>query len=138
MKAAVFYGKNNLKIEEIESPKARDNEVAIKVIECVGRTSTMEQAISVAGKKSTVMFFGLTAPDAAISLKPFELFKKELELKSSYTNPYTQERAIEMIDSKRIDVSTPIYKTASLDKLPEILADEDLRRHGKFIIIPNC
>ena len=109
-----------------------------KVIECVGRTSTMEQAISVAGKKSTVMFFGLTAPDAAISLKPFELFKKELELKSSYINPYTQERAIEMIDSKRIDVSTPIYKTASLDKLPEILADEDLRRHGKFIILPNC
>lgn len=109
-----------------------------KVIECVGRASTMEQAVSVAGKKSIVMFFGLTAPNDTVSIKPFEIFKKEIEIKASYINPYTQGRAIDMIDSKRIDVSTPVYKTAALDELPKILADEDLRRRGKFIIIPNC
>lgn len=108
-----------------------------KVIECVGRASTMEQAIEIAGKKSIVMFFGLTAPDDIVSIKPFEIFKKETEIKASYINPYTQQRAAEMIDSKRIDVSTPIYKKVTLDKLPDILADEKLRRRGKFIINPN-
>lgn len=107
-----------------------------KVIECVGRTSTMEQAIDIAGKKAIVMFFGLTAPNDTISVKPFEIFKKELEIKASYINPYTQSRALEMIDSKRIDVSTTVT-TAPLDKLPEILSDKNLRRQGKFIITPN-
>ena len=108
-----------------------------KVIECVGRASTMEQAIDIAGKKSIVMFFGLTAPNDTVSIKPFEIFKKEIEIKASYINPYTQQRAIEMIDSNRIDISTPVYKTVSLDELPVILADKDLRRRGKFIINPN-
>lgn len=108
-----------------------------KVIECVGRTETMEEAVHLAGKKSIVMFFGLTKPNDEMKLKPFEIFKKEIEIKASYINPYTQARAIEMIDSKRIDVSSMIYKVASLDELPQILADKNLRSKGKFIITPN-
>lgn len=108
-----------------------------KVIECVGRIETMEEAIHLAGKKSIVMFFGLTKPNDEMKLKPFEIFKKEIEIKASYINPYTQQRAIEMIDSKRIDVSSMIYKVASLDELPQILADKALRSKGKFIIAPN-
>ena len=63
------------------------------VIECVGKPATMEQAIALAGKRSTVMLFGLSRPDDAIRVKPFDLFKKEITLKASYINPYTQKRA---------------------------------------------
>lgn len=108
-----------------------------KVIECAGHAETMEQAVHLADKKSIVMFFGLTAPDDTISIKPFEIFKKEIEIKASYINPYTQQRAVEMIDEKRIDVKSMIYEVADIDKLPEILADKELRRKGKFIIAPN-
>lgn len=108
-----------------------------KVIECVGRPETMEQAVRLAGKKSIVMFFGLTAPNDEIKVKPFEIFKKEIELKASYINPYTQGRATEMIRDGRIDVSSMVYKVASLDELPKILADRTLRSKGKFIIAPN-
>lgn len=108
-----------------------------KVIECVGRGETMKQAVKLAGKKSTVMFFGLTAPNETIDIKPFEIFKKELEIKASYINPYTQQRAIEMIDSGRIDVKSMIYKVAKVEELPEILGDRKLRSKGKFIINPN-
>ena len=108
-----------------------------KVIECVGRAETMKQAVKLAGKKSIVMFFGLTAPDETIDIKPFEIFKKELEIKASYINPYTQQRAIEMIDSGRIDVKSMIYKIAKIEELPEILGDRKLRSKGKFIINPN-
>lgn len=108
-----------------------------KVIECVGKAQTMEQAVCLAGKKATVMFFGLTAPDDAIKIKPFEIFKKELEIKASYINPYTQQRAIELIDSKRIDVKSMVCETAALIRLPEILSNPVLRKKGKFIIMPN-
>lgn len=105
------------------------------VIECVGRPGTMEEAIGIAGKKSTVMFFGLTAPDETISVKPFELFKKEIELKASYINPYTQGRALALIDGKKIDVSSMV-KTEKLSELPGILSDRK-KRSLKIIICPN-
>ena len=46
------------------------------VIECVGKPATMEQAISLAGKKSTVMLFGLTKPDAESRSSPLNCLKK--------------------------------------------------------------
>ena len=94
----------------------------------------MKQAIQYAGKKSTVMLFGLTRPDDTIDIKPFEIFKKEITLKASFINPYTQKRAIDLIDSGKIDVSSPVYKTAPVDSLPAILADAKERSKGKYII----
>ena len=107
-----------------------------KVIECVGRPETMKQALELAGKKATVMFFGLTAPDETVDIKPFDIFKKEIEIKASYINPYTQQKATELIDSRRIDVGTMVCEVAELGRLPEILADSALRRKGKIIIRP--
>ena len=81
--------------------------------------------------------FGLTAPDDTITVKPFEIFKKEIVLKASFINPYTQSRALALIDSKKIDVSSIVYAYESLEKLPEILSDAGLRSKGKFIIKPQ-
>ena len=43
-----------------------------------------------------------------------------------------------MIDSKRIDVQSMIYRVASLEELPDILGDKGLRGKGKFIINTNA
>lgn len=104
------------------------------VIECVGRIDSMKQAIEIAGKKSVVMLFGLTKPEAELPIKPFDLFKKETVIKASFINPYTQKRAIALIESGSIDVKSMIDKTAQLEVLPEILANPQLRSQGKVII----
>lgn len=106
------------------------------VIECVGRPATIEQAIDIAGNKAVVMMFGLTKPDETIAVKPFEIFKKELELKASYINPYTQKRALDLIDTGRLDVSSMVYGTYGLEKLVEILSSPQARAKGKYIICP--
>lgn len=106
------------------------------VIECVGKPSTMSQAIELAGNKATVMLFGLTAPNDEISIKPFEIFKKELIITASYINPYTQKRSIDLIDAGKVDVSSMVYRVAPLEELPAVLADGKLRAQGKFIICP--
>ena len=107
------------------------------VIECVGRPSTIEQAIDIAGNKAVVMMFGLTKPDETISVKPFEIFRKELVLKAPYINPYTQKRALDLIDSGRLDVSSMVYEVADLDELADILSNPELRAKGKYIISPE-
>lgn len=104
------------------------------VIECVGKTATMQQAIDIAGKKATVMLFGLSRPNDEIAVKPFMLFKKEIVLKASYINPYTQKRALALIESGRIDVSSMIYQTLPIEELPSLLADKKRRSLGKYII----
>lgn len=107
------------------------------VIECVGKTSTIEQAIAIAGNRAIVMMFGLTKPDAEIRVRPFEIFQKELVLKSSYINPYTQKRALELIDSGRLDVTSMISEMRGLEGLENILANPEVRARGKYIISPE-
>ena len=106
------------------------------VIECVGRPETIGQAIGLEGKKAVVMMFGLTKPDETVPVRPFEIFQKEIELKSSYINPYTQGRALELIDSGRLDVSSMVCESCGLDRLSAILGDPALRAKGKYIIVP--
>ena len=107
------------------------------VIECVGRPSTIEQAIDIAGNKAVVMMFGLTKPDEEIAVKPFQIFQKELVLKASYINPYTQKRALDLIDSGRLNVSSMIYEVCGLEKLEDILSKPEIRENGKYIISPE-
>lgn len=107
------------------------------VIECVGNTKTMEQAVEIAGKNSVVMLFGLTKPNDVMNIKPFEIFKKEVVLKASYINPYTQKRALELIDNNRIDVSKVVCDVVPLSKLPEVLSNPQLRKAGKVIVNPQ-
>ncbi len=106
------------------------------VIECVGKTQTIENAIDIVGKGGTVMMFGLTAPDDTISVKPFTVFQKEIVLKSSFINPLTQRRALELIDSGKVDVESMVCATCSLDELENVLKDASLRAKGKYVVAP--
>lgn len=124
--------------EDVHKVLAENNIERIStVIECVGKVSTMEMAIDIAGKKSVVMMFGLTAPNDEMKIRPFQIFKKEIVLKASFINPYTQKRALELIENKKVDVSSIVYGYEPLERLPEILSDASLRSKGKFIILPQ-
>ncbi|GAA0706326.1 zinc-dependent alcohol dehydrogenase family protein [Paraclostridium ghonii] len=123
--------------EDVESIlKSNKIERINTVIECAGLKSTIKQAIEYAGKKSTVMMFGLTKPNDTIDIKPFDIFKKEIVLKSSFINPYTQDRAIKLIDSGKLDVTSMVHEVCSLEKLEEVLSNPELRTKGKYIVNP--
>ncbi|MDL2234491.1 zinc-dependent alcohol dehydrogenase family protein [Ruminococcaceae bacterium OttesenSCG-928-L11] len=104
------------------------------VIECAGLPSTVAQAIDIAGNYSVVMLFGLTKPDDTVAIKPFTLFQKEITLKASFINPYTQQRALNLINAGRVDVTSMVCDPVGLDKLPAVLSDPALRAKGKYIV----
>ena len=106
------------------------------VIECVGKPQTIELAIEIAGKKSVVMMFGLTKPEETVSIRPFEIFRKEVEIKSSFINPYTIGRAVGLINEKKIDVTSMIAEVVPFERLEAVLSDEELRSRGKFLLAP--
>ncbi len=106
------------------------------VIECVGKPATIEQAIGIAGKYSTVMMFGLTKPEEEVHILPYEIFRKEVVLKASYINPYTIGRAIDLISREKVDVSSMLTEVIPLERLPEVLSSSTLRSKGKFVVDP--
>lgn len=104
------------------------------VIECVGNTHTEEAAISYAGKGAVVMFFGLASPNDTISVKPDDIFKKELKITSSFINPYTFERAISILESHALDLKSIVANVLPLDRIGEVFTNRDLIRAGKVMI----
>ncbi len=104
------------------------------VIECAGTTKTIEQAVRYGGKGATVMMFGLVAPDATIEIKPYEIFQKEIKLTSSFINPYTFDRAIEVLALGKVKVDGIITDILPLDKIGSVFEDISYRRRGKVLI----
>jgi len=104
------------------------------VIECAGTVKTIEQAVKYAGKGSTVMMFGLVAPDATASIKPYEIFQKEIRLTSSFINPYTFDRAIEVLSLGKVKTDGIITDIIPLEEINKVFEDASYRRRGKVLI----
>ena len=104
------------------------------VIECVGNIHTQEDAVKFAGKGATVMFFGLASPEDSFPLKPDDVFKKELHITSSFINPYTYERAIQVLESKTLRLEDLITNIVPLDDIADVFTKPEYRRAGKVMI----
>lgn len=105
-----------------------------KVIECVGSLKTQADAIKLAGKCATVMFFGMAAPGDSFPIQPDDIFKKELKITSSFINPYTFARAVSVLAAGRLDVKSIITTIVPLQDTLEVLTNPELRRSGKAVI----
>lgn len=113
----------------------RKNDVRLShIIECVGSPALIEQTLEWAGKGAVIMLFGLTGPEAEITIKPDVIFKKELRITSSFINPYTYGRAIELLKTKKVDVTNMIKNIISLEELENALASDTLRKQGKVMV----
>ena len=104
------------------------------VIECAGLPETVESAVRYAGNAATVMVFSLTDPKASIPYYPFDAFRKELTLKTSFVNPNTQGRAAAIIASGRLRLAPLIGDRIPLDDIAD--AFKPAQRKGKTIVIP--
>lgn len=104
------------------------------VIECVGNIHTQEDAVKFAGKGATIMYFGLAAPEESFPIKPDDIFKKELRITSSYINPYTFERAVQVLESGTIELESLITNVVPLDQIADVFTKPEYRRTGKVMI----
>jgi len=106
------------------------------VIECVGNTRTMRQAIDLASPMATVMLFGLSTPRDELTINPFnDLFRKEIRLTASFINPLTCSRAIALMAGGRLSVGGLITDKIPLEKAPEVFTNNEYRTHGKIQIV---
>lgn len=107
-----------------------------RVFECVGSVNTMEAALEYAGRGASVMLFGLTPPSSEIRIRPYDIFRKELKIGSSFINPYTVERSIKLLASGRVRVKDIITDEIGIDDIVKVFEDSTYRDKGKIIVKP--
>ena len=93
--------------------------------------------MDIVDKRGTILLFAVTKVDSKIDLMTYKLFQKELTIKGSYCSPYDMGRAVELINSHKIDVTTMLAGTRTLEELEEVLQEPKVRAQGKWVILPN-
>jgi L-iditol 2-dehydrogenase len=73
------------------------------VIDAVGAAATLETAVSLAARGGRILVFGVAPPEDVASVRPAEVFSRELTIVGSLVNPYTHERAVSLLPQMMLD-----------------------------------
>lgn len=82
---------------EADPPADSDAGSADVVFECAGAAPAVAHAVAAARRGGRVVWLGVTAPQAEVSIRPFEVFRRELTLIGTFTNPFTTRRAVHVL-----------------------------------------
>lgn len=106
------------------------------VIECVGNTKAVAQAIEAAGLGATILLFSVPSVGATVELPLMDVFKKELHIVGSIINPDTHQRAVDLINSGRLELGRLITHVFDLDHVEDAIKCQMGSESIKVIVHP--
>lgn len=109
---------------------ATDGIGADVVFEAAGTAKTASQTVKLIRRGGKVCLFGVVPQEEFIRIKPFELYYKEATLVSSFCNPFTFQRAIELLRNKKINVTgliTHRYPLADIKSAFKTMLEDSTR-----------
>jgi 2-desacetyl-2-hydroxyethyl bacteriochlorophyllide A dehydrogenase len=107
------------------------------VIECVGHPSSQAESIQLVKRGGTVVLFGDGNDKESFSIGSFDFYYKNLTVRGAALNPYTQNRALNMLAAEQLDADALITKVISLDELPALLDAGYGPNDIKVLVNPN-
>ena len=91
------------------------------VIECVGNPVATTQAFEAAKRGTTVLLFSVPKPGTTHPLSLEDVFQKELTVVGSIINPDTHQRAVDLINSGRIQLEPLITHRFPVEQVKEAI-----------------
>lgn len=88
------------------------------VVDAVGSGAVFEWAIQAVRSGGTILLFGVANPQDRASISPYEIYRKEITVVSAYTNPFTMQQAITLLNHGMIDVARILTDPIVLEELP--------------------
>ena len=120
--------------DEEEIKKLADGGRVAKVIECVGNKHAEATALRIAGKGATVVFFGVADEKETMPFSAYDAFAKELTVKTSFVNPFTTKRAVDMLASGMISADKLISAVLTMEEALDELRHPNFSRKGKVLV----
>jgi 2-desacetyl-2-hydroxyethyl bacteriochlorophyllide A dehydrogenase len=107
------------------------------VLECVGLPVTLAAAVPAARTGGTIVWVGVAAPDATVAVTPYDIFRRELTIRGTYTNPFTMDRSLALLASGAIPWEALITHRLPLDRFDEAWTAHRTGASLKVTILPN-
>lgn len=106
--------------------KAETNGLGAQVmIDAAGLLTTIPNALKILENTGRLVIFGVPPEGKKVEVVPYDIYRREIEIIGSFTNPYTNEAALEMLT--KVDVNPIITNPIKLQQL----IDNGLRVMGK-------
>ncbi len=108
-------------------------------IECVGNEAALKTAFSIVKKAGSVLMFGLASKEANLKLYMQSFFHKELTLKTSLLNPFTFQKAVDLLVSSKVKVDffNPTKLKLNDNEIKNIFESPRNSDVIKYMIFPN-
>ncbi|MEK6645167.1 MAG: zinc-dependent alcohol dehydrogenase family protein [Candidatus Firestonebacteria bacterium] len=71
-------------------------------IECTGKKEVIEESLRLINRSGIVVLTGLSGKNEMINISPLRIVKDELTIKGAFLNPFTYEKAIDLLAKKKI------------------------------------
>ncbi len=91
------------------------------VADTSGSGRVLEWAADTVRPGGTILVFGVAAPNERTHLSPYMIYRKELTIVSAFTNPFTMQRAVAVLNTHAIDVAPLLTDRISLSEVSESL-----------------
>jgi len=108
------------------------------VIECVGNTAATAQAFEAAKRGTTLLLFSVPKAGAIHPLSLEDVYQKELRIVGSMINPDTHQRAVNLINSGRIQLAPIITHRFPIEKLKEAILMQMSNESLKVLVEGTC
>ncbi len=112
-------------------------EGAHAVIECAGVPDTVEAAPSLASAGGRIVVLGVLPAGTKVSIEPFDLLFREVQLLFSFINPFTHARAAEMIATGRIRIAPLVSRVIPLAEVPDAICNPARPGEVRCIVVPQ-
>ena len=106
------------------------------VIECVGRPFAVEQAFQAAGFRGTILLFSVPKVEDHVPMPLFDIYKKELNIVGSMINPDTFQRAVNLLNSGRLEIGRLITHSYPVEQLEEAILKQMSADSIKVVVEP--
>jgi len=107
------------------------------VVEASGSIKATEEAMKLLDKGGRIVVFGVAPETATLALRPFSLYRDEISLIGSFTNPNTFAAAVKILTSSRLLVEELISKTIDLSHVETAFEEVSLRKGIKYLVKPK-
>jgi D-arabinitol dehydrogenase (NADP+) len=91
------------------------------VIDCTGVPSVVEHTFTHVRNNGKLLFFGVNPPDARISISPYEVYRRDLQIFGSFALRFTFQDALALLESGTVDVKPLLSERLPIDRFAEAL-----------------
>jgi D-arabinitol dehydrogenase (NADP+) len=107
------------------------------VIEATGSPAILSHTAALTRRGGTVLVYGMAREDATAEILPYEVFRKELTIRGSFSQSFCFERAIRLLRSGRVRADGIVTHRYGLDEFPAALASLRDPQCLKAVVLPS-